>query len=377
MIYLDNAATTKVDDVAIEKMIKVMKEEFGNPSALYDFGLQSEKNLNYARKQVANALGVKENEIYFTSGGTEGNNTAILGSLTGNKNEEFLTMPIEHSSVHKVYENIKDRKVQSLKVDKLGFLDLEDLKNKINENTRLVSVMHVNNEIGTIQNIEEIGNIIKSKNKNTLFHVDGIPGFCKVPLNVKKAKIDFYTMSAHKIHGPKGVGAIYVKEGVNLKPILIGGGQEKGISPGTENMPGIVAFGEVAEIAVKGLEENYKKAYELKRYLMEELSKISDSLINSTLENSSPYIINASFKDVRGEVLLHFLEGDKIYVSTGSACGKSKKSRVMEAIHLPDGYENGTIRISFSKYTTKEEVTIFIEKLTKYIEEIRSITRRD
>ena len=376
MIYLDNAATTKVDDIAIEKMFNTMKEEFGNPSALYDFGLKSEKNLNYARKQVAKAFGVKESEIYFTSGGTEGNNTGIFGSITGNKNEEFITMPIEHSSVHKVYDEIKDRKVHFLKVDRHGYLDLKDLESKVNENTRLVSIMHVNNEIGTVQNLEEIGKIVKSKNKNAILHVDGIQGFGKIPFNVKKAKVDIYTISAHKIHGPKGVGAMYIKEGVNIKPILIGGGQEKNISPGTENMPGIVALGEVAEIALENIENNFNKVYDLKKYLMGKISNIEDVVVNSTLENSSPYILNVSFKDIRGEVLLHYLEGDEIYISTGSACGKSKKSRVMEAINLPDGYENGTIRISFSKYSTKEEVDIFYEKLVKYIDEIRSITRR-
>ncbi len=378
MIYLDNAATTKVDEIAIEKMVDIMRNNFGNPSALYDFGQKAEKYLNHARKQVADALNVKEKEIYFTSSGTEGNNIAILGSSTGNILEEFITVITEHSSVFKVYkEEMKGKKVIFLKVDKNGFLDLVDLENAINENTRMVSIMHVNNELGTVQNLEEIGKIIKAKNKNTIFHVDGIQGFCKVPINIKKCKIDIYTISGHKIHGPKGVGAIYIKEGINLKPILIGGGQEKNISSGTENMPGIVALGEMAEIISKNMEESFKKIYDLKKILMEKINSIEDIIVNSTLGNSSPYILNISIKDIRAEVLLHYLEMEEIYISTGSACGKNKRSRIVDAIDLPKGYEDGTIRISFSKNSTLEDVNIFYKYLVKYIEEIRSITRRN
>lgn len=378
MIYLDNAATTKVDDIAIEKMVDIMKNNFGNPSALYDFGQKAEIFLNNARKQVADALNVKDKEIYFTSSGTEGNNIAILGSSTGNKLEEFITVSTEHSSVYKVYkEEMKGKKIIILNVDKNGFIDLDELGNAINENTRMVSIMHVNNELGTVQNLEEIGNIIKSKNRNTIFHVDGIQGFCKVPINIKKCKIDVYTISGHKIHGPKGVGAIYIRDGINLKPILIGGGQERNMSSGTENMPGIVALGEMAEIVNKDIEENFQKIYDLKKYLMDKLNSVEDIIINSTLENSSPYILNISIKDIRAEVLLHYLEMEKIYISTGSACGKNKRSRIVDAINLPKGYEDGTIRISFSKNSTLEDVDIFYKYLVKYIEEIRSITRRN
>ncbi|QQK07437.1 cysteine desulfurase family protein [Miniphocaeibacter halophilus] len=377
MIYLDNAATTKVDDSAIEKMIDVMKNNFGNPSALYDFGHKAEKILNNARKFLADSLGVKEKEVYFTSSGTESNNIAILGNYSGNKNDEYITSEIEHSSVFNPYHEISERKVIILKVNSNGFINLDDLENAVNENTKLVSIMHVNNELGTIQDLEKIGEIIKRKNKNTIFHVDGIQGFGKIPIDINKCKIDLYTISGHKIHGPKGIGAIYIRENVKVKPILFGGGQERNISPGTENMPGIVALGEMSKIAYENIENNFKKVYNIKKYLMEKLLNIEDTIINSTLENSSPYILSVSFKDIRAEVLLHYLEMEEIYISTGSACGKNKKSRVIEAINLPKGYEDGTIRISFSKYTTIEEIDVFYNSLVKYIKEIRSVIRRN
>lgn len=376
MIYLDNAATTRVDDIAIEKMVNAMKEDFGNPSALYDFGLKSEKMMDNARKQLANILKVNKKEVYFTSSGTEGNNIAIVGSFTNNLDEEFITSPTEHSSVYNVYKE-NHKKIIFTKMDKKGYIDIDDLEKRINENTRMVSIMHVNNELGVVQDIERIGNIIKGKNRNTLFHVDGIQGFCKVPIDINKSKVDIYTISGHKIHGPKGIGAIFIKDGINLRPLIIGGGQENKISPGTENVPGIVALGEMAEKTYIDIEENFKRVLNWKKYLIDKLKNIDDAIINSTLENSSPYIINVSFKDIRAEVLLHYLEMDKIYISTGSACGKGKVSRVVEILNLPKGYEDGTIRISFSKYTTIEELDIFYEKLIKYIEEIRSITRRN
>ena len=376
MIYLDNSATTKVDDIAIEKMVKTMKVDYGNPSALYDFGLSAEKLINTARKEIANVLEVSNKEIYFTSSGTEGNNIAIVGSFTNDLKEEFLTTEIEHSSVYNVYRDSK-KNIIYLKVNKHGYVDLKDLEKNINENTRLVSIMQVNNEIGSVQNIEEIGNIIKRKNPKTLFHVDGIQGFGKYPININKSKIDMYTISGHKIHGPKGIGAIFIKNGINLKPLIIGGGQESGISPGTENVPGIVALGTMAKIANENFDKNFENSLELKKYLINKLKNTEDLIINSSIENSSPYILSVSIKDIRAEVLLHFLEMERIYISTGSACSKGKISRVVGILNLPKGYEDGTIRISFSKYTTKEELDIFYESLIKYTKEIRSITRRN
>lgn len=377
MIYLDNAATTKVDDGAIEKMIQCMKMDYGNPSSLYDFGLRAEKLIDIARIQIAKALNVDREEIYFTSCGTESNNIAIHGSVTGNSKEEFITTVIEHPAVFNPFKKISEnRKVHFIPVDKNGFIEVDELIDKVNENTRLVSVMHVNNELGSIQPLSEIGRRIKEKNPNTIFHVDGIQGFGKIYIEPKKANIDIYTISGHKIHAPKGIGSIYINKDIKISPIIQGGGQEFNISPGTENVPGIVAIGYMAEKMLKSIDENYEKIFELKKYTLERLSEIEDSHINSTLENSSPYIVNICFEDIKSEILLHYLEGDEIYISTGSACSKNKLSRIIDEIGLSNKYSDGCIRISFSDESNKEEIDIFIDRLKYYIEEIRSITRR-
>ncbi|NMB09691.1 MAG: cysteine desulfurase [Tissierellia bacterium] len=377
MIYLDNAATTKVDDEAIEKMIQCMKMDYANPSSLYDFGLRAEKLIDKARIQIARALNVDREEIYFTSCGTESNNIAIQGSLTGNVNEEFITTVIEHPAVFNPLKKISEnRTVYFIPVDKNGFISVDNLIDRVNENTRLVSVMHVNNELGSIQAISEIGRRIKEKNPNTIFHVDGIQGFGKIYIEPKKANVDIYTMSGHKIHAPKGIGCMYINKDVKINPIIQGGGQEFNISPGTENVPGIVAMGHMAEKMVESIDENFEKIFELKKYTLNRLAEIEDIHINSILENSSPYIINVCFEDIKSEILLHYLEGDEIYISTGSACSKNKLSRIIDEIGISNKYSDGCIRISFSDESNKEEVDIFIERLKYYIDEIRSITRR-
>ena len=377
MIYLDNAATTKVDNIAIEKMVEIMSEDFGNPSALYNFGLKAEKIINESRKQIAKVLNVSDKEIYFTSSGTEGNNIAINGVISFNKLNKYITTEIEHSSVYNYYKDIVNDNVIFLKTDKYGYIDLSELEKNIDVNTKLVSIMHVNNELGTIQDLEAIGSIIKNKNSNTIFHVDGIQGFCKIPVDINKCKIDIYTISGHKINGPKGIGAIYIREGIKLKPLIIGGGQEKGISPGTENTPGIGALGIMAETKGREIQENFEYVNKLKEYLLNKLKGINDLIVNSPMDNASPYILSVSIKNIRGEVLLHFLEMDEIYISVGAACGKNKVSRVVKSLNLPKGYEDGTIRISFSKYTTKEELDILYDKMKIYINEIRNIIRRN
>lgn len=377
MIYFDNAATTKVDRTAIEKMVECMEMDYANPSSLYDFGLKSEKLIENARINVANLVGVNRDEIYFTSCGTESNNIAIQGSLTGNKMEEFITTVIEHPSVYNPFKEIsKDRKVYFAPVDNNGFVDIDYILSKINENTRLVSVMHVNNELGSIQDIDKLGKEIKKINSKTIFHVDGIQGFGKIDINLKKSSVDIYSMSGHKIHAPKGIGAIYINKDIKIKPILQGGGQEFNISPGTENVPGIVALGYMSSLIKKNLKENYNNILSLKKYTIGRLKEIEDIHINSTLINSSPYIINVCFQDIKSEILLHYLEGDKIYISTGSACSKNKLSRIIYEINLDKKYSDGCIRISFSDDSSKKEVDEFIKRLKIYIEEIRSITRR-
>lgn len=374
MIYFDNASTTRVRQEAVDRMVKAMREDFANPSALHSFGHRVEKEVETARQKVANALGVSTNEIYFTSCGTEGNNIAIAtfdGSLG-----EFITTELEHSSVKRAYENHNIKNLKILSVDKHGMISLDELRDSINENTKLVSIMHVNNEIGIINDIESIGKIIKEKNPNTLFHVDGIQGFGKVPIDLKRSMVDMYTISGHKFHAPKGIGAIYIKDGVNLKPVLYGGGQEKGMSSGTENVPGILALGEMAEIMSENLEKNYENVSEVKNYLIEKLETLGDIIINSKGEHHSPYILNVSLKDVRGEVLLHYLESKKIYVSTGSACNKNNVSPIIQAIKVPKEYGLGTVRISFSDESTVEEAKEFFVEFENAVNDIRSIVGR-
>ncbi len=377
MIYLDNAATTKVDPEAVEIMSKIFLEDYGNPSSLYDFGFTAEKYIEKSRSAIADILGVDHSEIYFTSCGTESNNIAILSQVSGSKNQEYITDTIEHSSVEQVFRKIEQKHpVHYIKVNKKGYVSVSDIIEKVNENTKLVSIMAVNNELGSLQPIEEIGAAIKEKNCNTIFHVDGIQCFGKIPIDIKKAKIDLFSISAHKIHGPKGVGALFARKGVPLRPIILGGGQENNISSGTENVAGIAAFEITAVKAHKDIHKNFEQVKELKAFLLEELKKIEDIQINSRIEKASPYITNICFRDIKSEVLIHYLEQEKIYISSGSACKKDRKSRVLAGIQIPKEYEEGCIRISFSKETTKKEIEIFLDKLNEAVEDIRTIIRR-
>lgn len=374
MIYFDNASTTRVRQEAVDIMVKAMKEDFANPSALHSFGHRVEKQIENSRSKVAKALGVKDKEVYFTSCGTEGNNIAI-GSFRGSLGE-FITTQIEHSSVKKTYENNNIKNLKILSVDDCGKINLEELKNCITDETKMVSIMHVNNEIGVINDLYKIGKIIKEKNKNCLFHVDGIQGFTKVKLDLKKALIDIYTISGHKFHVPKGIGAMYIKEGVNLRPVIYGGGQERGISSGTENVPGILALGEMCEIMKNKLDENYNKVFEIKNFLIDNIKTLGDVKINSEGDDYSPYILNVSLKDVKGEVLIHYLESKHIYISTGSACNKNNVSSVIGAIGIPKEYGVGTVRISLSDESSMDEAIRFFKEFELAVTDIRSIIRR-
>ncbi|WP_300410940.1 cysteine desulfurase family protein [Lagierella sp.] len=377
MIYFDNAATTKVRQEAVDIMVKAMTVDFANPSALHSFGHRVEKEIELARDKVARALKVKASEIYFISCGTEGNNIAIRSFGDNGHNKEFITTEIEHSSVKKTYESLGLNNLKVLSVIHEGRIDLEELENSIDENTAMVSIMHVNNEIGVVNPIEEIGNIIKKKNKDCIFHVDGIQGFGKVGLDLNKAKVDIYTISGHKFHAPKGIGAMFVRDGVNVRPVITGGGQERGISSGTENVPGILALGEMCEIIGNNLMDNYARVMEVKNHLIEKLEKMDDIIINSKGENFSPYILNVSIKDVRGEVLLHYLESKEIYISTGSACNKNNISPVIKALGVDGDHALGTVRISFSDESTIEECDEFFKEFEVAVNDIRSIVGRN
>lgn len=379
-IYFDNSATTKPYDEVIDSVCNGMREYYGNPSSLHNIGLKCEKKLNSVRETIASTLNAHRDEIYFTSGGSEGNNLILKG--LAKPGHHIITTEFEHKSVLETCNELEKEgvKITYLKVDKEGKISLEELKNSITKETVLVSIMYVNNEIGTIQNIEAIGKIIKEKSSRAKFHVDGVQGYGKLPIDVKKMNIDFLTASAHKIHGPKGVGILYIKKGAVLKSLISGGSQEKGLRAGTENLPGIIGLETAAQITFKNINENYSKVKELKEYMVSELEKIDNIRINSPLRDEfSPYILNVSFIGVRAEVLLHLLEESNIYVSTGSACTSkgsvSSGSYVVKALGLNKSEIESAIRFSFSSDNTKEEIDKTIEVLKTSLVFLRRVRR--
>ncbi|WP_346962315.1 cysteine desulfurase family protein [Clostridium sp.] len=373
-VYFDNSATTEPYDEVIDAVAHTMKNNFGNPSSAHGLGLKAEIALNESRDKVAKIINCTKDEIIFTSGGSESNNFLVKG-FTG-VGAHIITSEIEHPSVLNTFRELESAgtKVTYLKVDNKGRISLEDLKNSINSDTRLVSIMHVNNELGVVQDIEAIGALIKEKSPRVKFHVDAVQSYGKFKIDVKKAKIDLLSVSGHKIHGPRGIGFSYIKKGFNPKTLISGGGQEKNLRSGTENLPGIVGLIKASEIIYNNVQLNYSKVSELKEYFIERLRDIKDIVINSPSENCfSPYILSVSFIGVRGEVLLHLLEEKGIYVSTGSACSAKKQgdSHVLKAIGLNTQETKGTIRFSFNEFNTKEEVDYTIEVLEKSLKFLR------
>ncbi|MDU1043748.1 MULTISPECIES: cysteine desulfurase family protein [Peptoniphilus] len=381
MIYLDNCATTKPDKEVVEVMMKALTDDFANPSSLHSFGLKVEKEIDIARKSAADLIGANADEIYFTSGGTESNNIAVHGAILKNKRmgKKIITSKIEHASIYDQFKHYRDLgyDVCYLDVDEFGRVDIDKFKRELNDDTILVSLIYVHNELGTINNVKEIFGIVKSKNKNILCHVDGVQAVGKIPVNVRDLGCDTLSFSSHKIYGPKGMGALYKKRDLNIESLVIGGGQEKGLRSGTENVPGILGFGKACELTNRDLEKRLVHAKEIKKYLLERLDKNLDDYKINTPENSTNFIISLSILDIRAEVLLHYLEGDDIYISTASACTSNgtHKSNTLEKIGLSDKYSEGTIRICTSKDTTREDIDIFVEKLVKYVNEIRKIMR--
>lgn len=381
MIYLDNCATTKPDKEVVEVMMKALTDDFANPSSLHSFGLKVEKEIDIARKSAADLIGANADEIYFTSGGTESNNIAVHGAILKNKRmgKKIITSKIEHASIYDQFKHYRDLgyDVCYLDVDEFGRVDIDKFKRELNDDTILVSLIYVHNELGTINNVKEIFEIVKSKNKNILCHVDGVQAVGKIPVNVRDLGCDTLSFSSHKIYGPKGMGALYKKRDLNIESLVIGGGQEKGLRSGTENVPGILGFGKACELTNRDLEKRLVHAKEIKKYLLERLDKNLDDYKINTPENSTNFIISLSILDIRAEVLLHYLEGDDIYISTASACTSNgtHKSNTLEKIGLSDKYSEGTIRICTSKDTTREDIDIFVEKLVKYVNGIRKIMR--
>ena len=367
-IYFDNSATTKPYDEVIEETCNAMKEYYGNPSSLHNIGLKCEKRLNEAREYFASTIKADKDEIYFTSGGSEGNNLILKGLLK--PGHHLITSAFEHQSVLdtcKVLEN-NGVKVTYLPVDKEGKISLEDLDEAITKDTVLVSIMHVNNEVGSIQDLEAIGKLIKERSSRAKFHVDGVQSYGKLPVDVKKMNIDYFTAAAHKIHGPKGCGFVYIKKGAVVNSLISGGSQERGFRAGTENLPAIIGFEKAAKMTFEKIDDNYNSAYEVKKYMIERLSEIKDVRINSPItDDFSPYILNVSFIGARAEVLLHLLEESNIYVATGSACTSKSSaasgSYVIKALGLNSKEVESAIRFSFGHDNTKEEVDKTIEVL--------------
>ena len=380
-IYLDNSATTKPYEEVIQKMVYALSTDYANPSSLHKKGIEVEKNIKAIRQDIARTIGAKDKEIYFTSGGTESNNTIIRGvaNLYKKRKNHIISTEIEHPSVLATLKDLENEgfEVTYLKVNKEGKIDLEEFKNSIKETTSLVTIMHVNNEIGTIQPILEIGKYLKSLKDKIYLHVDAVQSYGKINFRPSKYNIDFMSVSGHKIHGPKGIGFMYIKENNRLKPLLTGGGQEVDLRSGTENVPGIYGMGEAIRIVNSNLNEKIEKMTNLKNMLKEGLiDNVEDIKINSTDEGVC-HILNISFKDIKGEVLLHYLEQKGVYVSTGSACSSKKKgSHVLNAIGLSKDEIEGAIRFSLSDMNTEEDILEAIKIVKDSVSDLRMIIRR-
>lgn len=378
-VYLDNAATTKVFPEVLEAMNEAMEVSYGNPSAKHTKGLEAENIVKEARSVIAGTLKAKEKEIIFTSGGTESNNMAIVGTAMANKRRgrHIITTRIEHASVYEPMFCLENEgfEVTYLNVDEKGIVDLKQLSDSVREDTTLVSIMLVNNEIGAVEPVKEIGRIVKERNPNTVFHVDAIQGYGKIPVIPKNENIDLLSMSGHKIHGPKGVGFLYIKEKTKIQPLILGGGQQKGMRSGTENVPGIAGLSKACEIMAGHLSENAQKIGEVRDYFRDQVAKIPDIKDNS---GDAPHVASISFKNIRSEVLLHALEEREIYVSSGSACSSNRPhiSGTLTAIGLSPEYRDGTLRFSFSVYNTKEEVDQVITALEELVPMLRKFVRR-
>jgi cysteine desulfurase len=373
-IYLDNAATTKIDSKVLQEMLPYLTEKFGNASSSHLIGQNAKNALAKSRRIIAKSIGAKTHEIVFTSGGTESNNFALKGLFFENYPEKnhIITTKIEHDCILRTCAWLEKQgaKVTYLDVNEEGFIDLEDLKTKIDDKTILVSVIHGNNEIGAIQDLEGIGKICKER--DVLFHTDACQSFTKIPLNVKKQNLNLVTLNAHKIHGPQGVGALYIRDGIKITPLFHGGGQERGLRSGTDNLPGIVGFAASIKVASN---KDVKRMAELRDYLINELLKIENVKLNGPRERLCNNI-NVSFNNVEGEAIGGYLENEGIYTSTGSACMSNtlKTSHVLKALGLSPLQSNSSLRISISKFTTKEDLDYFLEKIGNIIIKLRRIS---
>lgn len=381
--YLDNSATTRCYEEVKDIMVTTMMEDYGNPSSMHMKGVEGERYTKEAAVKIAKTLKVNEKEIYFTSGGTESNNWALIGTALANQRagKHIIISAIEHPAVSAPAEFLENQgfTVTRLSVDQQGKISLEELENAITNETILVSVMYVNNEVGSVQPIAQIGELIKKKNPKTYFHVDAIQAYGKYKILPKKMYIDMLSASGHKIHGPKGVGFLYINEKVKINPYIYGGGQQKGMRSGTDNVPGAAGLGVAAEKIYQNLDSNVKHMRELRTYFVTELQAMDHVVVHGMPEDEgAPQIVSAAFVGVRSEVLLHTLEDYKIYVSAGSACSTHKRSGspTLTAIRIPKEQMESTIRFSFCEFTTREELEYTIDTLKKVIPMLRRYARR-
>jgi len=376
--YFDNSATTKVLDCVKDAVVDAMCVNYGNAAAKHRKGVEAENLIREAKKAIADTLKVQEKEILFTSGGTESNNTALIGTALANRRvgKHLITTGVEHPSIYNTMSFLEEMgfEVTYLPVDHLGHISLEDLEKAIREDTILVSVMYVNNEVGAVEPIEAISQCIKKKNPKTLFHVDAIQAYGKYKIRPKKQGIDLLSVSGHKIHAPKGVGFLYIRDGVKIRPILFGGGQQKGMRSGTENVPGCVGLGVAAREAYKDFDARIEKLYTLREHLIAGLKPLGGVTINgSENRTNAPQIVSASFEGVRSEVLLHALEDKGVYVSSGSACSSNHPgiSGTLKGIGVKKELLDSTIRFSLGDLNTEEEVDYAIGVLGELLPVLR------
>ncbi|WP_411337861.1 cysteine desulfurase family protein [Ruminococcus gauvreauii] len=381
--YLDNSATTRCYREVCEIVSRTMYEDFGNPSSMHLKGVEAERYVKEAASQIAATLKVSEKEIYFTSGGTESDNWALIGTAEANKRRgrHIIITDIEHPAVSAPASFLEDQgyEVTRLPSDSHGCISMDDLREAVREDTILVSTMYVNNEIGSVQPVEAIGEFLKEQYPDVVYHVDAIQAYGKYRIWPERMGIDLLSVSGHKIHGPKGVGFLYVRNKVKLHPVIHGGGQQNGMRSGTDNVPGIAGLGCAAEMCCRELEEHAEYMYHLKQQLTDGLNGMEDVVIHGmAVYDGAPHIVNASFMGVRSEVLLHALEEKGIYVSAGSACSTHKKSKspTLSAIGAGAGELESAVRFSFSEETTPEEITYTLEVLEGLLPMLRRYMRR-
>ena len=378
-VYLDYSATTPVKDQVLQEMIPYFTEKFGNPSSLYDKGLESKDAVTHAREQVAELINAKPSEIFFTAGGTEADNWAVFGTaekLKAKGNHIITTKVEHHAMLHSCASLEKDGfEVTYLDIDKDGFVDLKQLEDSITDKTILISIMLVNNEIGTIQPIKEAAAI--AKKHKVLFHTDAVQGLGNVPIDVRDMGVDMMSLSSHKIYGPKGVGALYIRKGVSIANYMYGGAQENRKRAGTENLPGIVGFGKAAELAKANFDNHVKHCSQLRDYLKDRIiNEIPDTFVNGTMEHRHPGNLNVTFEYIEGEAILLLLNQFGISVSTGSACSSAslEPSHVLSALGVPVEMIHGTVRFTVGDFTTKEDIDYVVDNLKTVVAKLREIS---